>query len=132
MSREVEYFEEEDGSIPGVAFEERLETANNRVERGLLNALRRWAQYAAAEGPTGEGGGHFEKCSGVSVWQIKASKGNRRGRWFFGWDEERGRLVLLSGIVKGPREATPPEAYSAAQAEWKRYKETHRIAEEDE
>jgi len=130
MTWEIEYFQD-DGSVPGEQFEEMLERSHSREERGLLNSLRRWVQYAAEEGPLGEGGGRFEKCRDTDVWQIKASRGNRRGRWFFGWDGEKDRLVLLSGIVKGPREATPPAAYAEAQRHWVRYMETRRVAKEE-
>lgn len=132
MRWEVEYFQEGDDRVPGIAFEERLARSGNPDDRSLVGLLRRWAVYAAEQGPTGDGGGHFEKCRNVGVWQIKASTGRRRGRYFFGWDQDEGRLVLLSGIVKGPRQPTPPAAYSTAQAEWERYLATRRIAREDE
>ena len=127
----VEYFQEESGSTPGEIFERTLDVSADRDVRGLLGPLLRWAQYAAEQGPTGAAGGHFEKCRTVEVWQLKASRGNRRGRWFFCWDEQNERLVLLSGIVKEGRQATPPAAYVAAQNEWNRYKETRRVARED-
>lgn len=132
MPWEVEYFQEEDRRIPGVEFEDLLEQSANPDERALLGLLDRWTKHAAVQGPLGDGGGHFEKCHGVSVWQIKARRGRRRGRHFFGWDESKGRLVLLSGIVKGPRQATPQSAYSTAQAEWERYQRTRRVAKEEE
>ena len=132
MPWHVEYFQEADGRIPGVEFEDSLERSSNSDERALLGLLDRWTRYAADQGPLGDGGGHFEKCRTVPVWQIKASRGGRRARHFFGWDDALDRLVLLSGIVKGARTRTPPEAYATAQAEWRRYQQTRRVAKEDE
>lgn len=132
MKWSIVYFEESDGAVPGEVFEDRLDRSSRQEERGLLNALRRWVQYAAEQGPLGEGGGHFEKCHDSAVWQIKAGRGNLRGRWFFNWDDDEHRLVLLSGIVKEGRQATPPGAYTTAEGEWHRYQQTRQIAKEDE
>lgn len=132
MTWSIVYFEDSDGSIPAETFEDMLDSSSRPEERRLLNGLRRWVQYAADQGPLGEGGGHFEKCRDASVWQIKTGRGNLRGRWFFNWDDGEHRLVLLSGIVKEGREPTPPGAYRTAESEWQRYQETRQIAEEDE
>ena len=131
MTWTIEYFEEADGAIPGDLFEEELNRSRDRDTRRLLTVLKRWIEYAVEQGPLGGGGGHFEKCRDVAVWQVKASQGSKRGRWFFGWDEQEERLVLLSGIVKDARTSTPAAAYERAENEWKRYMKTRRIAEEE-
>ncbi|MGH9197301.1 MAG: hypothetical protein ACRD1T_16370 [Acidimicrobiia bacterium] len=58
---------------------------------------------------------------------MKASKGNKRARHFFGWDSERRWMVMLSGIVKEGRKKTPRAAYKKARKQWERYKATCRI-----
>jgi hypothetical protein len=132
MAWRIVYFEEDDGTVPGYLFEDQLEKSSDRDVRLLLGLLDRWGKHAAEQGPTGRAaGGHYEKCSNYEFWQVKASRGNKRGRFFFGWDGPRKRMVLLSGIVKEGRSQTSRGAYREAKRQWKRYKETGRIAKGD-
>ena len=110
-------------------FEDALDSSSNRDERKIAGKLLKFAEQLAIDGPQ-TGGGYAEKCRNYDFWQLKASTGNRRGREFFGFDGDR--AVLLSGVVKGPREATPAAAYFEAQRYWTEYKKTRQVSPEQE
>ena len=130
MAWKITSFEGDDGVVPGDVFEDSLDSSPDPNVRKLLDKLARNVEYAAEQGPTGEGGGRFEKCHSYPFWQIKASRGNKRGRHFFCWDHSRHRLVLLSGVVKEGNTATNGSKYVEAKAQMDRYRQTGRIAED--
>ncbi len=124
----LEYFEEDSGEQPAEVFEDALDESSDPDERRIAGKLMRIAELAAELGPHA-GGGYVEKCGSYAVWQLKADAGSRRGREFFGFDADR--IVLLSGVVKGPREPTPSFAYEEAQRHWETYLRTRRVSPEE-
>lgn len=128
MTRRIEYYEQTDGRQPAEEFEDALEASSSREERSIAGKLQRWAELAAEKGHQASGG-YVEKVHGYPFWQLKAGVGNRRGREFFRLDDDT--VVLLSGIVKGPREATPPAAYEEAQRYFDDYEASGRVSPEE-
>lgn len=125
----IEYFEREDGEQPAEVFEDALEVSSDRDERRLNGKLLRVTDELAQKGFR-IGGGYVEPCrEAPGVWQIKADAGPRRGRQFFVFDEDR--VVLLNGVVKGAREATPPRAFKDALRYQDEYKRTRRVSPEE-
>lgn len=129
MPWRIEYFELADGRQPAEEFEDDLDSSSNKDERRIGGKLIRVAEMLAQHGHM-TGGGYAEKCEEYEFWQLKANSGNRRGREFFGFDGDH--AVLLSGVVKGPREATPTSAYAEAQRYWNEYRKTRRVSPEAE
>jgi hypothetical protein len=127
MPWEIHYFQQQDGTQPAEVFEDDLDGSPLREERTIAGKLIRFGEAVAQGGPS-TGGGYAEPCRGHDFWQLKADAGRRRGREFFGWDGDR--IVLLSGITKAPREATPPGAYAEADRYWVEYKQTRRTSPE--
>jgi hypothetical protein len=128
VTRRIEYYEQEDGRQPAEEFEDALFSSGSREERSIAAKLQRWAELAAEKGHLASGG-YVEKVHGYPFWQLKADVGNRRGREFFHLDDES--VVLLSGVVKGPREATPPGAYEEAKRYFEDYEKTGRVSPEE-
>lgn len=130
MAWKLVLYEDDDGTLPGEDFLRRLNGSADPEVKALAGRLVRWARHASAEGPLGNSGPYYEKCRDYDIWQLKASRGSKRGRWFFCWDQERDRLVLLSGTVKEARTETPVAAYARAQQQMNQYRQTGRVGED--
>lgn len=125
----IEYFEKESGEQPAEVFEDALEASADRAERRISGKLMRIAEEVAAKGHR-TGGGYVEKChEAPDVWQMKAASGGRRGREFFAFDGNK--VVLLGGVVKGAREATPRSAFEQASRHLAEYRRTRRVSPEE-
>ena len=129
MPWEIEYFEMEDGRQPAEEFEDELDGSANRDERRIGGKLIAVAEYVAQNGYR-TGGGYAEKCHDApDVWQMKADAGARRGRAFFAFDGNK--VVLLNGITKGPRQATPQAAYEQAEEYLREYRRTGKVSPQE-
>ena len=129
MTWSIEYFEQEDGRQPAEDFEDGLDTNSDRDVRNIGGKLMRVADQVAQDGYR-TGGGYAEKCHDApDIWQMKADAGKKRGREFFAFDGDR--VVLLSGVVKNARTATPPGAYAEALRYLEEYRKTGRVSPEE-
>jgi hypothetical protein len=129
MTWSIEYFEKKDGEQPAEMFEDRLEASGNRDEARISGKLARVADEVAENGFR-TGGGYAESChEAPGIWQMKADVGRKRGREFFAFDNDK--VVLLSGVVKGPRQPTPTGAFMEALAHLAEYKKTGTLSPEE-
>lgn len=125
----IEYFEQEDGRQPAEVFEDALDSSGDRDAKRIGGKLIRVTDQVAQNGFR-TGGGYAEACHDApGIWQMKADVGKKRGREFFAFDGDR--VILLSGIVKGPREATPPGAYAEATTYLNEYERTGKVSPEE-
>jgi hypothetical protein len=118
----IEYFEKGSGEQPAEVFEDALASSGDRDKERIRGKLLRVADEVAQKGFL-TGGGYAESChEAAGIWQMKADVGKKRGREFFAFEDDK--VVLLSGVVKGPRQPTPLGAFTEAMAHLAEYKRT--------